>query len=48
MTSGLQKSVSIKNYYLLKFVRLKDASKTEESQIRYKECRNLLLTLLKK
>ena len=46
-TSGLQKSTSIKNHYLSKFIRLKGPSKKEEAQIKCEKYRNLSSTLLK-
>ena len=47
ITSGIEKSISIKNQFLSKFARLKDTNK-KEALIRYKENRNLLSILLKK
>ena len=48
VTPDLQKSISIKNQFLSKFIKLKDPCKKKEAHIRYKQYRNLLSTLLKK
>ena len=48
ITLGLQKSISIKNQSLPKFIKLKEPCKKKEAHIRYKQYRNLLSTLLKK
>ena len=48
ITPVLQKSISIKNQFLSKFIKLKDPNKKEEAHIRYKQYRNLLSTLIKK
>ena len=47
ITLGLQKSVSIKNHLLTKYVKLKDVTLKNEAQIEYKQYRNLLSTLMK-
>ena len=44
---GLQKSVSIKNHLLTKYIKLKDVTIKSEAQIKYKQYRNLLSTLIK-
>ena len=44
---GLQKSVSIKNNLLTKYIKLKDFTSKTEAQIKYKPYRNLLSTLMK-
>ena len=44
---GLQKSISIKNHLLTKSIKLKDVTLKNEAQIKYKQCRNLLSTLMK-
>ena len=48
ITPGLQKSISIKNQFLSKFIKLKDPNKKKEAHIRYKQYRNVLSTLVKK
>ena len=48
ITPGLQKSISIKNQFLSKFIKLKDPCKKMEAHIRYKQYINLSSTLLKK
>ena len=47
ITLGLQKSVSIKNHLLTKYIKLKDVTLKNEAQIKYKQYRNLLSTLMK-
>ena len=44
---GLQESISIKNHLLTKCIKLKDVALKNEAQIKYKQCRNLLLALIK-
>ena len=44
---GLQKSISIKNHLLTKYIKLKDVTLKNEAQIKYKQYRNLLSTLMK-
>ena len=44
----LQKSISIKNHLLTKYIKLKDVTLKTEAQIRCKQYRNLLSTLMKK
>ena len=46
--SGFQKSISVKNKSLKKFINKKDPILKEEFHINYKKYRNLLSTLLKK
>ena len=47
ITLGLQKSISIKNRLLTKYIKLKDVTLKNEAQIKYKQYRNLLSTLMK-
>ena len=47
ITLGLQKSISIKNHLLAKYIKLKDVTLKNEAQIKYKQYRNLLSTLMK-
>ena len=47
ITLGLQKSISIKNRLLTKYIKLKDVTLKNEAQIKYKQYRNLLPTLIK-
>ena len=47
LTRGLQKSISIKNHLLTKYIKLKDVTLKNEAQIKYKQYRNLLSTLMK-
>ena len=47
ITLGLQKSISIKNHLLTKYIKLKDVTLKNEAQIKYKQYRNLLSTLMK-
>ena len=44
---GLKKSVSIKNHLLTKYIKLKYVTLKNEAQIKYKQYRNLLSTLMK-
>ena len=46
ITLGLQKSVSTKNHLLTKYIKLKDVTLKTEAQIKYKQYRNLLPTLM--
>ena len=39
--SAIQKSISIKNHYLSKIIKLKDTHIRIEAQIKYKKYRNL-------
>ena len=48
ITVGLQKSISIKNILFAKFIKSTDISQTNEIHIKYKQYRNLILTLLKR
>ena len=48
VTLGLQKSVSIKNDLITKYIKLKDVNLKTEAQIKYKQYRNLLSILMKK
>ena len=47
ITLGLQKSISIKNHLLTKYIKLKDVTFKNEAQIKYKQYRYLLSTLKK-
>ena len=47
ITLGLQKSISIKNHLLTKYIKLKDVTFKNEAQIKYKQYRYLLSTLMK-
>ena len=46
ITLGLQKSISIKNHLLTKYIKLKDVTLMKEVHIKYKQYRNLLSTLM--
>ena len=48
ITAGLQKSISVKNKFLIYFIKTKDPAKKAEHHLQYKNHRNLLSTLLKK
>ena len=48
ITTGLQKSISVKNKFLTNFIKKKDPAKKAELHLQYKNHRNLLSTLLKK
>ena len=48
ITTGLQKSISVKNKFLTNFIKNKDPAKKAELHLQYKNHRNLLSTLLKK
>ena len=48
ITSGLQKSTSVKNKLLTNFVNKKDPTLKEKIHTKYKKYRNLISTLLKK
>ena len=48
ITLGLQKSISVKNKLLIKFINKKDSILKEECHTNYKKYRNLLPTLMKK
>ena len=47
ITLGLQKSISIKKHLLTKYIKLKYVTLKNEAQIKYKQYRNLLSTLMK-
>ena len=47
VTLGLKKSISIKNHLLTKYIKLKEATLKNGARIKYKQCRNLLSTLMK-
>ena len=47
ITLGLQKSISIKNHLLTKYIKLKDVTFKNEAQIKNKQYRYLLSTLMK-
>ena len=47
ITLGLQKSISIKNHLLTKYIKLRDVTLKNEVQIKYNQYRNLLSTLIK-
>ena len=47
ITLGLQKSISIKSHLPTKYIKLKDVTLKNEAEIKYKQYRNLLSTLLK-
>ena len=48
ITTGLQKSISVKNKFLTNFIKKKDPAKKAELHLQYKNHRNLLSALLKK
>ena len=48
ITLGLQKSISIKNNLLTNFINKKDPVLKDGFHTKYKNCRNLLSTLMKK
>ena len=48
ITPGLQKSVSVKNKLLSKFIKLKEPTLNNEAHAKYKLYRNMLATLLKR
>ena len=48
ITLGLQKSTSVKNKSLIKFINMKHPILKEETHIEYKNYRNMLSTLMKK
>ena len=48
ITPGLQKSISVKNKLLTKFIKLKEPTLKNEAQTKYKFYRNMLATLLKR
>ena len=48
ITTGLQKSISVKNKFLTNFIKKKDPAKKTELNLQYKNHKNLLSTLLKK
>ena len=48
ITSGLQKSISIKHKLLTKFIKLKEPTLKNEARTKYKLYRNMLTMLLKK
>ena len=47
LTLGQQKSISIKNHLLTKCVKLKNVTLKNKAQIKYKQYRNLLSTLMR-
>ena len=47
ITLSLKKSISIKNHLLTKYIKLIDVTLKNEVQIKYKQYRNLLPTLMK-
>ena len=47
ITLGLKKSISIKNHLLTKYIKLKDVTFKNEAQIKNKQYRYLLSTLMK-
>ena len=47
VTLGLQKAISIKNHLLTKYIKLKDVTFKNEAQIKNKQYRYLLSTLMK-
>ena len=47
ITLNLQKSISIKNHLLIKYIKFKDVTLKDEAQIKYKQYKNLLSTLMK-
>ena len=48
ITSGLQKSISVKNKLLVNFINKKDSILKEEFHTNYKKYRNLFSTLMKR
>ena len=48
ITTGLQKSISVKNKFLTNFIKKKDPAKKTDLHLQHKNHRNLLSTLLKK
>ena len=48
ITPGLQKSISIKNKLLTKFIKLREPSLKNEARTKYKLYRNMLAMLLKR
>ena len=48
ITPGLQKSIFVKNKLLTNFINKKDPILKEKFHTKYKKCRNLLSTLMKK
>ena len=48
ITLGLQKSLSVKNKLLTKFINMKHPILKEETRIEYKNYRNIFFTLMKK
>ena len=48
ITTGLQKSISVKIKFLTNFIKKKDPAKKAELHLQYKNHRNLLSTLLRK
>ena len=47
MTLGLQKSISVKNKFLTKFINTKDPILQKGTYIEYKNYKNMLSTLVK-
>ena len=47
LTLGQQKSISIKNHLLTKYIKLRNVTLKNETQIKYKQYRNLLSTLMR-
>ena len=48
ITPGLQKSISVKNKLLTKFIKLKEPTFKNEAHTKHKLYRNILATLLKR
>ena len=48
ITSGIQKSISVKKKLLFKFIKLKDVDLQNEAHFKYKQYRNHLSALLKR
>ena len=48
ITPGLQKSISVKNKLLTKFIKLKEPTLKNEAHTKYKLYRNMLAMLLKR
>ena len=47
VSSWSKKSISIKNHLLTKYIKLKNVTLKNETQIKYKQYRNLLSTLMR-
>ena len=48
ITLGLEISISIKNSLFAKFIKANDINQKNQIHINYKQCRNLISTLLKR